>query len=60
MSFPASGLEAMYRNSIKDVSKFMALKHSFDYKVYNLSGRAYDYAKFNNNVDTFKLKGGGV
>jgi phosphatidylinositol-3,4,5-trisphosphate 3-phosphatase/dual-specificity protein phosphatase PTEN len=56
MSFPASGLEAMYRNSIKDVSKFLALKHSTDYKVYNLSGRAYDYAKFNNNVDTFKLK----
>lgn len=52
MSFPASGIETLYRNNIKDVSKFIKEKHNTNYFVYNLSGRNYDYSKFDNKVNS--------
>ena len=36
MSFPSSGSESFYRNSIRDVGKFLDTKHFGHYKVYNL------------------------
>lgn len=52
MSFPASGIETLYLNNIKDVSKFIKEKHNTNYFVYNLSGRNYDYSKFDNKVNS--------
>ena len=39
MAFPASGLETTYRNSIKDVSKFLQQKHKNSYLIINVSNR---------------------
>ncbi len=36
MSFPSSGSEALYRNSIRDVGEFLDKKHYGHYRVYNL------------------------
>ena len=50
MSYPASGFESFYRNPISQVSKFLNHNHSINYMVFNLSGRKYDYNKFNKMV----------
>ncbi|KAL4497259.1 hypothetical protein ABPG72_011194 [Tetrahymena utriculariae] len=50
MSFPASGLETLYRNNIDNVSKMIKNKHGSDYLIINLSGRKYDYSKFQDKV----------
>lgn len=50
MAFPASGIETLYRNNIKDVSKFIKEKHKTNYLIINLAGRHYDYNKFDNKV----------
>jgi len=50
MSFPGSGLEITFRNNIEDVSWFIRERHGVDYQVYNLSGRKYNYTKFDNHV----------
>jgi hypothetical protein len=42
MGFPSEGLEAVYRNSMRDVLQFFNKKHAGFYKVYNLcSERGY-------------------
>ena len=46
MAFPASGIASIYRNSIDSVSKFLKEKHDKHYIVINLSGKKYDYSKF--------------
>lgn len=46
MSFPASGLETMYRNSMGDVVNFLKKKHPNNFRVFNMSGRQYDDQKF--------------
>ena len=54
MGFPSESLEAMYRNSMHDVQKFLAERHPDCARVYNLcSERWYDPAKFNGNVCRF-------
>ena len=53
MSFPGSGLEVIYRNSINDVAKFLNKKHKQNYLVIDLSETAYDYSKFNHQVKSF-------
>ncbi|WAQ99156.1 TPTE2-like protein [Mya arenaria] len=36
MSFPSSGVQSMYRNNIREVSRFFETKHKGHYKLYNL------------------------
>ncbi len=50
MSFPGSGLEITYRNNIEDVSSLIKERHGTDYRIYNLSGRSYNYTKMDNQV----------
>ena len=37
MSFPASGMESAYRNSLKDVAKMLKTKHQESYMVRQIS-----------------------
>ncbi|PAA50501.1 hypothetical protein BOX15_Mlig032453g1 [Macrostomum lignano] len=56
MSYPSSGLMAMYRNPIKEVAKFLDLKHYNRYKVYNLcSERYYDSSFFHDRVERYLI-----
>lgn len=50
MSYPASGLESIYRNPITEVSRFLKNKHNNNFLIINLSNRKYDYSKFDNMV----------
>jgi protein-tyrosine phosphatase len=53
MSFPATGMESAYRNSLKDVAKMLKTKHQENYMIFNLSERSYDISRFNNQVLDF-------
>jgi len=53
MAFPASGLEATYRNAIDDVASMLDHYHGTNFMIWNLSGRSYDYSKFNHQVLEF-------
>ncbi|KAI7892174.1 protein-tyrosine phosphatase-like protein [Mucor mucedo] len=47
MSYPAKGLEGIYRNPYDQVKKFFDIRHHGHYKVYNLrSEKKYDSARF--------------
>ncbi|KAI7887519.1 phosphatases II [Lichtheimia hyalospora FSU 10163] len=47
MSYPSSGLEGLYRNSFKDVKRFLDTRHKNHYKVYNLrSEKQYRHELF--------------
>ena len=50
MSFPASGLESTYRNSLADVASMLRQNHGSKYMVFNVSERRYDISKLNNQV----------
>ena len=54
MSFPAVGLEKMYRNSMPDVISYLDKNHGGHYKIYNMSGRTYDTSKFNGIVENYE------
>ena len=53
MSFPATGVESVYRNCLSDVAKMLMNKHGENYLVFNLSERRYDISKLNNQVLDF-------
>lgn len=53
MAFPATGIEATYRNDIDEVSRMLHTYHKNNYMIWNLSGRLYDYSKFNHQVLNF-------
>ncbi|CDS07514.1 hypothetical protein LRAMOSA01463 [Lichtheimia ramosa] len=47
MSYPSTGLEGLYRNSFKDVKRFLDTRHKNHYKVYNLrSEKQYRHELF--------------
>eukprot|EP01016_Furgasonia_blochmanni_P054300 TRINITY_DN8932_c0_g1_i3.p4 TRINITY_DN8932_c0_g1~~TRINITY_DN8932_c0_g1_i3.p4 ORF type:complete len:170 (-),score=36.74 TRINITY_DN8932_c0_g1_i3:1083-1592(-) len=54
MSYPASGLEATYRNNINEVAAYLQERHGDNYRVYNLSGRKYEENKFHFNVMSYE------
>ncbi|XP_060764221.1 putative tyrosine-protein phosphatase TPTE isoform X1 [Neoarius graeffei] len=52
MSFPSSGKQALYRNPIREVVRFLDTKHLDHYKVYNLcSEKGYDPKLFHYRVE---------
>jgi len=54
MGFPASNVEALYRNRLEDVQQFFEERHKDHYKLYNLcSERSYDHQKFQNRVASY-------
>ncbi|XP_018006921.1 phosphatidylinositol 3,4,5-trisphosphate 3-phosphatase TPTE2 isoform X1 [Hyalella azteca] len=56
MSFPSSGKMSMYRNDIRDVSRFLDYKHAGHYRVYNLcSERHYDEHFFHGAVQRYPI-----
>lgn len=56
MSFPASGMEKLYRNPIEKVAQFLQEKHDDNYLVFNFSDRKYNYAKFDNKVVEYEWR----
>jgi tensin len=53
MSFPASGLEATYRNSLQDVSAVLRQRHGENFMVFNVSERSYDISLMDHRVLEF-------
>ncbi|KPI82896.1 putative tyrosine phosphatase [Leptomonas seymouri] len=56
MGYPASGVQALYRNKYEDVLRYLDYKYEAGYMVYNLcSERAYQYSamKFHGRVRSF-------
>ncbi|XP_063676189.1 tensin-1-like isoform X3 [Bolinopsis microptera] len=53
MSYPAQGLEAAYRNKLKDVAELLESKHKDKYLIINVSDRSYDTSFFKNQVVEF-------
>jgi protein-tyrosine phosphatase len=50
MALPATSLEAVFRNSINDVAKFLESRHTGHYMVFNLTENAYEAGPFNGAV----------
>ena len=56
MSWPSENVEALYRNHIDVVAKFLDEHHPNQYMVYNLcSERGYDESKFHDHVRRYRL-----
>jgi hypothetical protein len=54
MGFPSTGTEALYRNKLKHVARFLQEKHHDKFMVYNLcSEREYNLDKFGGKVVKF-------
>ena len=52
MGLPSKGVEALYRNPIDEVVRFMETNHGGKYKVFNLcTERTYDIDKFGSACD---------
>ncbi|CAB3409018.1 unnamed protein product [Caenorhabditis bovis] len=56
MGYPANATEALYRNSMKHIIRFLEKRHKDHYKVFNLRGQySYDPANFKNRVVSFEM-----
>uniref|UniRef100_A0A673HLH1 Phosphatidylinositol 3,4,5-trisphosphate 3-phosphatase TPTE2-like n=1 Tax=Sinocyclocheilus rhinocerous TaxID=307959 RepID=A0A673HLH1_9TELE len=56
MSFPSSGKQALYRNPIREVARFLDTKHVDHYKVFNLcSEKGYDPKFFHYRVERIMI-----
>ncbi|XP_067290086.1 putative tyrosine-protein phosphatase TPTE [Pseudorasbora parva] len=56
MSFPSSGKQALYRNPIREVVRFLDAKHLDHYKVFNLcSEKGYDPKFFHYRVERIMI-----
>lgn len=56
MGYPADTKEALYRNSMSHIVKFLEHYHPGHYKVFNLRGQyVYDTSKFHNRVMSFEM-----
>lgn len=55
MAFPAEGIEGMFRNSLDQIRNYLDVKccGGSSYRVWNLSGRTYDYRKLSGDVIDF-------
>lgn len=61
MGLPASGSEAMYRNPIDEVVRFLETHHAERYKVFNLCNeRSYDISKFGASCASFPFDDHGA
>eukprot|EP00477_Mikrocytos_mackini_P001082 GAHX01001163.1.p1 GENE.GAHX01001163.1~~GAHX01001163.1.p1 ORF type:complete len:404 (-),score=85.90 GAHX01001163.1:60-1271(-) len=57
MGFPSTDMEKYYRNSYKDVKKFLDEFHDKKYKIYNLCcERKYDHSLFEGRVTEIDIK----
>lgn len=50
MAFPATGVEAAYRNDGNQVASLMKENHPGHYLIYNLTERKYDTTAFEGRV----------
>uniref|UniRef100_A0A1I7XRN8 Phosphatase tensin-type domain-containing protein n=1 Tax=Heterorhabditis bacteriophora TaxID=37862 RepID=A0A1I7XRN8_HETBA len=56
MGYPADTKEALYRNSMSHIVRFLEKNHPGHYKVFNLRGQyVYDTSKFHNRVVSFEM-----
>jgi phosphatidylinositol-3,4,5-trisphosphate 3-phosphatase/dual-specificity protein phosphatase PTEN len=56
MGFPSEGLEAVYRNSMRDAQEFFRKKHAGYYKIYNLCNeRTYNEKNFERCCQDFNF-----
>ncbi|KAH7825524.1 putative pten protein [Monocercomonoides exilis] len=56
MGYPSESFEAMYRNPMTDVKKFLNFRHKDHYRVYNLCcepDRQYDHSHFEGRVGCY-------
>ncbi|CAI5949677.1 unnamed protein product, partial [Closterium sp. NIES-64] len=61
MSYPAESLEAMFRNPMWQVQRFLAANHAHHFKVYNLCAEQwYDPSYFGGRVERFPFDDHGV
>ena len=61
MGLPSKGVEALYRNPIDEVVRFMETNHGGKYKVFNLcTERTYDIDKFGSACASFPFEDHGA
>ena len=61
MGLPSTGREAMYRNPIDEVVRFLETNHANVYKVFNLCNeRSYDISKFGDRCASFPFEDHGT
>ena len=56
MSYPAQGIEAVYRNKLKDVAQLLESKHKDKYSIINVSDKSYDTSFFKNQVSVLVVR----